>query len=193
MKKLLMMICCLITLKPLLYGETKDEVTTNGAYLEAKIEFIPTERVKGSEVIQPGSPIIISAQLKNSGTQNSQEGYFYVRFTYPKPLQNQPKSQLYVTERVTLPSIAPGKLATIEFKTTQQTPSLYDFIRQDYGMRQYQAIVVIDNKEYIIGNAALTFSAYYYAGPTHEMPTKVPSVSRPQNSPQRVEALPAAD
>lgn len=198
MKKLLMTICCLISLKPLLYGEIKNPETKDGAFLEAKIEFIPTQPVKGSEIIQPGTPIIISAELTNSGNKSSEIGYFYVRFSYPNPLASQPKSQLFATEKILLPSIPPGKKAITEFKTTHKTPSLYDYIRQDYGMRQYQAIAVIDSKEYVIGNASLTFSAYYYAGPNHEVPTQVPSALNSQPTPQtvpvqpmQVEAVPA--
>ena len=51
-------------------------------------------------------------------------------------------------------------------------------------MRQYQAVAVIDSKEYIIGDTTLTFSAYYYAGQTHEVATEVPATAATEAAPQ---------
>jgi len=147
-----------------------------GAILDAKVELLPAvPSGTDARIIQPGSPIIVSVKITNSGVDYNEQGYFFVRFTYPNPLARQAKSELFITEKVSLPKIAPGKEAFIAFATTQQSPSLFDFIRQDYGMRQYQAVAVIDNKEFLIGNATITFSAYYYAGPHHELPTEVPA------------------
>ena len=42
-------------------------------------------------------------------------------------------------------------------------------------MRHYEAVAVIDTKEYVLGNTKLTFSAYYYPGATHESPVQVPA------------------
>lgn len=171
MKKLLSLLFCLIALNFILNAEPAPS-----AILEAKVTILPAYlNDERSEIIQPGSPIVVTAQIKNIGTKNNENGYFFVRFTYPNPLAGQKNSELYVTEKITLPSIEPGKTEVITFKTTQSSPTLYDFIRQDFGMRQYQAVAVIDSKEYMIGSASLTFSAYYYAGPTHEIPTEVPA------------------
>ncbi len=152
-----------------------------GAMLDAKVELLPALKSGADDrIIQPGSPIIVTAKITNTGVDYNERGYFFVRFTYPNPLAAHGKSELFATEKVTLPSIAPGKEAEIHFSTTQNTPSLFDFIRQDYGMRQYQAVAVIDHKEYVIGNATITVSAYYYAGPHHEVPTAVPAADMPK-------------
>ena len=143
-----------------------------GAILEAKIELLANNADNKS--IQPGKEIIITANITNKGTEKNKPGHFYVRFAYPTPLAAKPNSELYISEKILLPPISPGKEATIQFKTTQMTPSLFDFVRNDYAMRQYQAIVVIEDKQYLIGTATLTFSAQYYPGLPHEIPTSVP-------------------
>lgn len=151
------------------------------ALLDAKVVLLPAEpTASDARIITPGSAIIVSAKITNTGTEYNEQGYFFVRFTYPNPLAGQLKSELFTTEKVPLPSIAPGREATINFVSSQKSPSLFDYIRQDYGMRQYQAVAVIDHKEYVIGNATLTFSAYYYAGPHHEIRTTVPVADHPK-------------
>jgi|GEM_PF-6744149 len=147
-----------------------------GAILDAKIELLANNADNKS--IQPGKEIIISATLSNKGTEKNKPGHFYVRFAYPDPLAANPKSELFITEKILLPPLNPGKEATIQFKTIQMTPSLFDFVRNDYAMRQYQAIAVIEDKQYLIGTATLTFSAQYYPGLPQEIPTTVP-VSNP--------------
>ncbi len=147
-----------------------------GAFLEATLNILPASPSKEqNKNIQPGTPVIIAASLKNVGTKANTPGIFYVRFLYPEPLNKQQGTVLFTTEKVNLPSIPPGDVASLVFKTPQATPSLFDFIRQDWGLRQYEAVVVINNKEYVIGNTKLTFSAYYYPGTPHESPVAVPS------------------
>ena len=147
-----------------------------GAILDAKIELKPNSAEKSVQPsIQPGKEIIITATITNEGTEKNKPGHFYVKFAYPTPLAAKPNSELFITEKILLPPISPGKEATIQFKTTQMTPSLFDFVRNDYAMRQYQAIVVIEDKQYLIGTATLTFSAQYYPGLPHEISTTVPA------------------
>ncbi len=143
-----------------------------GAILDAKIELLANNADNKS--IQPGKEITITATITNKGTEKNKTGHFYVRFAYPTPLAANPKSELFITEKILLPPINPGKEATIQFKTIQMTPSLFDFVRNDYAMRQYQAIAVIEDKQYLIGTATLTFSAQYYPGLPQEIPTAVP-------------------
>jgi hypothetical protein len=172
MKKLFVFLSCLIALNVNLIAENGEK-----AVLQAEVELLPaTPTDKHAPVIQPGSQILVSTQIKNTGTKANEKGYFFVRFVYPTPLAGKANNELFQTEKVMLPSIQPGKVASITFKTPQQSPSVFDFIREDFGMRQYQAVIVIDNKEYIIGNAALTFSAYYYSTPAHEIPLEVPGI-----------------
>lgn len=173
MKKILLLIICLTTITLSLVAETVKSTT-----LEAEIELFAADPARENpKIIQPGTPLVISVTIKNSGNEKNEQGYFFVRFAYPNPLASNPKAELFVTEKIPLPPIEPGKEATIAFNTVHHLPSLFDFIRQDYGMRQYLAVAVIDQKEYILGNATLTFSAYYYAGPNHEMQTAVPAVA----------------
>lgn len=169
MKKLLLLITCLLTLS--LTAETE-----NKAILSAQVELLPSQISNNNpKIIQPGIPITVAVKISNTGTESSEVGIFFVRFAYPQELRDKPQSELFVTEKISLPSIAPGKEASIIFNKQQPTPSLFDFIRQDYGMRQYQAVAVIENKEYIIGNETLTFSAHYYQGPASEINLAVPS------------------
>ncbi len=171
MKKLLLLITCLTMITLNLAAEALKATS-----LEAEIELFAADPARENpKVIQPGTPIVISVKIKNTGNEKNEKGYFFVRFAYPNPLAGNPKAELFVTEKVSLPAIEPGKEATVAFKTMHHLPSLIDFIREDYGMRQYLAVVVIDQKEYILGNATLTFSAYYYAGPNHEIQTSVPA------------------
>lgn len=152
------------------------EADHTGAILEATLNILPAKSTNDQEKnIQPGTPVIIAAVLKNVGTEANAPGIFYVRFLYPEPLNKQHSAVLFTTEKVDLPSIAPGDTAALVFKTPQPTPSLFDFIRQDWSLRQYEAVAAINEKEYILGNTKLTFSAYYYPGTPHEFPVVVPS------------------
>jgi hypothetical protein len=185
MNKIVVLLSCFIALNVNLFAQVADK-----AILEAEVELLPVNpnlnaiptilsgnpNDKNTPIINPGSGIRIFARLKNSGTKSNQKGYFYIRFVYPTPLAGRPNSELFVTEKVMLPSIGAGKEASITFNTPQISPSLFDFIRDDFGMRQYQAVVVIDNKEYVIGSSALTFSAYYYSTPAEVMPLEVPGI-----------------
>lgn len=145
-----------------------------GSILEGKIE-ISSGNKETPQIIQPGKDLIISVKVTNVGKEVNKPGHFYVRFAYPTPLADRPKSELYISEKIQLPPINPGSEATVQFKKTQATPSIYDFVRNDYAMRQYQAVVVIDNKDYLIGTASLTFSAQYYPGTPQEIETSVPA------------------
>ncbi|HRD54958.1 MAG TPA: hypothetical protein PLC42_01030 [Parachlamydiaceae bacterium] len=141
------------------------------AKLEAQIELLPSKLSQGNlEAISPGSPLIISAKIKNTGTKYNEKGYFFVRFS------GMNNKNAYTSEKIALPSIAPQKEAFIIFKTPHITPSLQDFVQQRYGDYPYQVVVVIDSKEYIIGTANLQFSAYYFSGPSQKIATDVPSL-----------------
>lgn len=152
------------------------EPAAEGAVLEATLTVLPQSPSSQTDHnIQPGTPVSIGAQLRNVGTKPSAAGSFYVRFIYPEPISKQLSTPLFTTEKVHLPTIAPGSSASLMFNTPQTTPSLFDFIRQDWNLRQYEAVAVIDNKEYILGNTRLTFSAYYYPGAPQELPVQVPA------------------
>ena len=154
------------------------ESSVLGALLQAKINVVPLDVSKGQqEKIQPGARVKITAFIKNVGDQPSAPGKFFVRFAYSKPLGKQENSVLYQTETVYLPTIEPGDRFAINFSTPHQWPSLFDFIRQDWAMREYEGVVVIGNREQLIGTTSIAFSAYYYEGPVREQPIKVLSAS----------------
>jgi len=136
--------------------------------LEAQI-YIKSEGGR----IQPGTPVTLCASVKNLGKQPSAQGTIQLQFAYPKPIDTQAKSLIFETEKAELPSIEPGKDLVITFKTPHQLPSLFDFIRNDWGMRQYHALITIGDKVQLAGTRGITFSAYYYEGPSHEIPVEV--------------------
>ncbi len=156
------------------------EEAVNGAVLQASISVEPaTQRntvlADSLGKIHPGSQMKLIAVVKNSGTELNQPGTLYLRFNFPEPLTNQPNSVLIKTEPVKVPSITPGQEVALTFITSQNWPSLFDFIRHDWGMRQYEAVLVLDDKEYIIGTLPILFSAYYYEGPGKEIPAQIPA------------------
>ena len=46
-------------------------------------------------------------------------------------------------------------------------------MRNDWPIREYQAVAVFPNDEKTIGTLAITFSAYYYPGIKKELPAKI--------------------
>ena len=149
-----------------------------GALLQAKISSTPLDASRGQQgKIEPGARVKISAVIKNVGDQPNAPGEFFVRFTFPKLLKRQEDNLFYQTEKVPLPTIEPGDFITINFSAPHQWPSLFNYIRQDWAMREYEGVVVIDNREQLIGATAIAFSAYYYEAPVKEKAAKVLSSS----------------
>lgn len=123
------------------------------------------EQVK-SDRIQPGSFVKLAVEVENKGQAASSPKQIYIRYAFAKPLDKESGSVLFETEKVDLPSIPAGQSVEISFNTPHQWPALPDFIRHDWGMREYQVVI----EEKIIGTLAITFSAYYYPGIRKEMP-----------------------
>lgn len=152
----------------------------DGAILEATLDILPSKvTTENPRLITPGIPAKIAVKIKNVGSKVNQPATLYVRFSFPRPLDNQKNSTLFATEAVSLPPINPGQSAALEFETEQATPSLNDFIREDWSLRQYQAVVVLDKQEYVIGSIPLTFSCFYYPGQGHETPVTIPALEAP--------------
>ncbi len=124
--------------------------------------------------IQPGSQIKLVATVQNTGTEPNAPGKISIRYIFPEPLSSQPNSMLFQTEWLTVPSITPGQEVVVNFPTDQNWPSLFEFIRHDWGMRQFQAIMPVDGTDKILGTLSVLFSAYYYQGPNKEIGTPVP-------------------
>lgn len=144
-----------------------------GAHLQASIKIIAPGDDPAK--VQPGSSVKLSAIVKNIGDKVNQAGTIYIRFSFLKPLDGEPRSVLFETEKKALPSIPPGGEKEIEFTKVHQWPSVFDYIRDDWHMRQYEAVIDIKGKTQVIGRAAVSVSAKYYHGPSHEIPAEVQS------------------
>ena len=142
--------------------------------LEGVIQVTATVPSKEApEKIQPGSPMIIKLIVKNIGKEASPAGKVSVRYVFAPPLDSHPESLLFQSEQLDLPSLSEGKEIAFTFSKTHTWPSIFDFIRQDWGMRQYQAVVHTD-ADRIIGTTHIAFSCYYYQGPSIETPVDIP-------------------
>lgn len=154
------------------YGQLGEgEAILQGAIL---VQPVPQPTQYQTDKIQPGHSVKISVYVENKGTSTSPAGKISVRYAFARPLDTDPKSLIFETEKAELPVIEPGAAVEIPFNQTQQLPSLADFIRNDWSMREYQAIIEVDQGEKIIGTLAITFSAYYYPGIRKEIPVKLP-------------------
>jgi hypothetical protein len=150
-----------------------------GALLQAQISIKPLNAFKDQQrKIQPGATVKITAVIKNVGDQPNAPGEFFVRFAFPKPWKKEKNNVLYQTEIVSLPTIKPGNFITFNFSALHQWPSLFDFIRHDWAIREYEGIVLIGKEEQLIGSTSIAFSAYYYEEPK-EKAAKVLSASQP--------------
>lgn len=145
---------------------------TNSSNLLAVIHFSGDNAGK----YHAGTPLSFETKIKNLGVQKSPAGKIRIQFQYPSQLKDHPNSQLFKTEELDVPSIAPGDQLIVKFKTTQTLPNIFDYVRNDWAMREYQAVLTVTEtgKEYVIGIANLTYSAYYYEAPQKQTPTVVP-------------------
>lgn len=126
-----------------------------------------------TEKIQPGHSVKIAVLVENKGSSPNPPGKISVRYAFAKPLDKDPRSVIFETEKLELPVIEPGSSLEIPFSHTHQWPSLADFIRNDWSLREYQALIDVDQNEKMIGSLAITFSAYYYPGIRKEIPVKL--------------------
>jgi hypothetical protein len=149
----------------------------DAAILEARLHALSSDshELKVSK-IQPGSIVKLQAEIKNSGTQPSAPGSIAIRFVLIEPLEDLLGSRTFFTESHSFPSIHPGQVIVVNFDRPHQWPSLTDFIRQNWNMRHYQAVVKIDGdkNEKVIGYLPVFFSAHYYEGPAQPRPQYVP-------------------
>ncbi|MBA3721285.1 MAG: hypothetical protein H0W88_02670 [Parachlamydiaceae bacterium] len=151
------------------------EIPTGSTVLQGSI-FLQSEKSEEENKVQPGKEVKLKLIIENKGKIANSSGKVFIRFGYAAPLDTQPNSVLFQTEQVDLPSIEPGKKVEIDFTKSHQWPSVLDFVKYDWLMREYQVVVVIDKKEKVIGSLAVTFSAYYYPGIRKELQVAVPCV-----------------
>ena len=146
------------------------------ALLQTSINAIPQNNPHSTrEHVQPGTVMQLQASVKNVGNAPSQAGLIKIQYAFPKPLNTQDNSVIFETETANLPSIAPGQQISFLFKKKHQWPTLFNFIRNDWALREYQAIATIDNRTQVIGTLMVAFSAYYYEGSASNKPVEVSS------------------
>jgi hypothetical protein len=162
------------------YGETTTD-DRKQAIIQGTVHIHPIAPIHSNvkDKIQPGTSIKIVVTIENTGQQVSPVGQQFVRFAFDHPLEKEDSSIIFETEKKHLPAIEPGQKVEISFDTPHLIPSLLDFIRYDWPLREYQAIAVIDQRENIIGTLAITFSAYYYPGIEKQFPIKIANHSPP--------------
>jgi hypothetical protein len=148
-----------------------------GAYLQSELSFVNAAAGEDKlDKVLPGTPIYFKARVRNIGNQASAPGEIYVRFVFQEPLHMHQKSLIFQTEKVSLPPIQPNQEIDIAFKTPHQWPSFFDYIREDWPMRYYEAVAAFNGKEQVIGCISVAVSAHYYQGLTNQFPRLVPSL-----------------
>lgn len=163
-----------------LHAESAPEATLQATLSVISIPQRSDNSIESFGKIQPGSKIKLAATVQNKGTAPNAPGKIFVRFVFPEPLANQPGSLVLQTESIDVPSITPGQEVALSFPTDQNWPSLFDFIKNDWGMRQLQAVMVVEGSEKVLGSLSVLFSAYYYEGPSQENSTSVPVAKPPE-------------
>jgi len=111
--------------------------------------------------IMPGSTVKVGAIVKNTGDQENKRGQIYIRYAFADPLHKEPNSIVFETEKEDLPAILPDHTSVITFSKTHTWPSVFDYLRDDWNMRQYQVVVVVDGQESVIGHSTIAVSASY--------------------------------
>lgn len=130
------------------------------AKLQSSINITSTRPGK----INPSTPVILSTRVKNIGDEKSLPGEIFIRFAFREPHTEEANSVLFETEKVDLPALSAGEEKTITFKTPHLLPTIFEFVRHDWAMRDYEAVVERGGKKEVIGKRALGFTAHYYEG-----------------------------
>ncbi len=158
------------------FGQKADaeNMEAKTALLQASIEVFTTEpKETEAKNVQPGSYVKLKAIVTNVGDLPNNPAQMFIRFAFPKPLSLHSKSILFKTEIKQVPKLAPNESITIDFETAHKWPTIFDFVRNDWAMREYEAIINDGKVEKIFGNRAIFFSAYYYEGLQELFPVKV--------------------
>jgi hypothetical protein len=150
-------------------------VAPKPSILQGSIHLKPAQAVPNDQTgkIQPGRPVKLAITVENKGERISPSGNLSIRYGFAKPLDKEENSVIFKTEQKSLPQILPGQKVDISFETIHETPSLIDFVREDWPLREYQAVAHFSNEEKTIGTLAITFSAYYYPGIRKEIPASI--------------------
>ncbi len=112
---------------------------------------------------QPVFPVQIAVNVKNIGNAVSEPMQLFVRYAYPQPYHLTNDSILFQTESLEVPPLQPGEAKVISFTKSHALPTIDDFVRHYWAMREYQAVAAgLQAEDEIIGRVNLTYSAYYY-------------------------------
>ena len=144
-----------------LYASTVQQAVLQGQIL---VEPLPSLLPHPANQIQPGSAVKVKLVVENKGNKASPAGEAYARYAFPAPLDKEPNSELFTTEKVALPSIPAGEKVEVVFTTPHYWPAVTDFVREDWAMREYQAFASVNGKELPIGTLAIAYSTHYYPG-----------------------------
>ncbi len=144
-----------------------------GAQLQSNIAFISLKPNSGK--IAPGSQVKLSAAIRNVGDLPNNPGTIYIRFCFQPQIKSNQPSIIFESEKIEIPSIQAGEEYSVEFTKPHLWPTLFDFVKHDWGMREYEAVIQVDGKELVTGTRAIAFSAYYYEGTSREIPSSFPS------------------
>jgi hypothetical protein len=126
-----------------------------------KINVIASESNFNPDRIMPGSIVKVGAIVKNTGDKESKPEQIYIRYAFADPLHKEPNSVLFETEKENLPAILPDHTTVITFSKTHTWPSVFDYLREDWNMREYQVVAIVDGKESVIGHSTIAVSATY--------------------------------
>ncbi|MBS4168222.1 hypothetical protein PARA125_000855 [Parachlamydia sp. AcF125] len=137
----------------------------------------PLEQMQEGQ-IQAGVEVSFSVKIKNLGNQPNPPGNLQIHYKFPSSLSHLSTASLFETEILPLPTLNPGEEKMVTFDKKQRMPTLYDFVRDDWGKREYQAIVKIAGQEHLLNTVALTFSAYYYEIPVASKIVAIPVFNR---------------
>lgn len=150
--------------------EVKQAILQGTIHIQPTVSHGNDQGVK----IQPGTPVKLVVTVDNKGDQDNLPAELFIRYSFAKPLDNEKASIIFTTEKKPVPPIKPGESIDITFDTLHHSPSVIDFVKYDWPIREYQAILVTNHEEHLIGTLAMTFSAYYYPGVRREFPAKLP-------------------
>lgn len=179
MREVIAMVTCAFLMGSTLQSlcaQERPERQTVGALLETTIHVKALDSSqKNPAHIQPGSSVKLSVVVRNRGDVPSAPGKIFLRYALPKSLEGNKNGIIFETDTEGLPSMPPGAALTLNFKKVHQWPSIFEYIRRDWALREYQAVVDILGSEYITGTRAISFSAFYYEGHQGKKPVKVSS------------------
>ena len=122
---------------------------------------IPNMPTIDTQHIPPGTRMLLSATITNQGPDRTLPGTLSICFTLIEPLNHEKDATLFETTQEVLPSLNPGESIVISFPSPDRWPSISDFIREDYGLRHYEARARIGGEEKVIGTLSYSFSATY--------------------------------